>query len=190
MIRRQWKAKLILAVFGSSLFGEGVLHSVADPGVGDPSLEALSRTCPTPESLVRFLQQQMTFEEDLRLFGEMDYWQTPEEFLGRRSGDCEDYALLAQAVLQRSGVEAFVFSLYGEDNYAHAVCVFTEKGRYHVINQDRLLRLEAGSLKEVAARLYPRWTWGAVAERAGSRGRGIRFIERELQASRHLSTGA
>ena len=189
-MRKQRNFILILTFFLSGFFGEGVLHSVADPGVQTPWLETLSRTCPTPESLARFFQEQITFQEDIRLFGEVDYWQAPEEFLSRRAGDCEDYALLAQAVLRRLGFEAFVFSLYGENGYAHTVCVFTQDGRYDVINEDRLLRLEAGSLEEVATQLYPQWTWAAVAERSGTRGRGIRFIEHELKTSRHLSTGA
>ena len=168
------------------LFGEGALHSAADPGRA-PQLEALLQACPTPESLARFFQEQMTFTEDMQLFGEADYWQTPEEFLDRRAGDCEDYALLAKAALQRLGFEAFVFSLYGEDGYAHTVCVFLEQGRYHVFNQDRLLRLSAGSLREVAAQLHPHWTWGAVAEQAGTRGRGTHFLEREILRARTLS---
>lgn len=185
-----WRNGLILGIFFSSLFGEGVIHSVADPVVGDTALETLSRICPTPEALVQFFQQQMTFEEDIRLFSEVDYWQTPEEFLARRAGDCEDYALLAEAVLRNLRMEAFVFSLYGEGGYAHTVCVFVEEGRYHVINQDRLLRLKAKTLEELAEALYARWTWGAVAERAGARGRGIRFIENEVLRTRTLSTNA
>ena len=139
-------------------------------------LETIARAYPTPEQLALFLHKNVFFQEDVRLFGLADYWQDPEEFLDRRKGDCEDYALLAQAVLLHQGQEAFVFSLYGEQGYAHTVCVFVEKGCYNVINQDRVIRYHAKSLEDLATYLYPQWNWGAVAERVGHRGRAIREI--------------
>ena len=145
---------------------------------GSP-LESIARVCVTPEQVARFLHNNVVFQDDLSLFGQADYWQAPEELLVRRRGDCEDYALLARDLLSRQGVEAFVFSLYGEGGYAHTVCVFVEGGRYSVMNQDRLVRLRAGSLKELADWLYPRWRWGAVAERQGHRGRAIRVIHHQ-----------
>ena len=139
-------------------------------------LQALAHACPTPEQLALFLHKNVVFQDDIRLFGQVDYWQDPEEFLDHRKGDCEDYALLAQAVLLQQGVEAFVFSLYGEQGYAHTVCVFVENGRYNVINQDRVVRYRAKSLADLATYLHPRWVWGAIAERVGHRGRAIREI--------------
>lgn len=130
----------------------------------------------SPEAIAHFLKQKITFERDSRLFGQVDYWQDPLEFLKRGSGDCEDYALLAQVLLERQGKEAFVFSLYGSGGYAHTVCVFVDNGRYNVVNQDRLIRTQAESLEELATSLYPQWTWGAVAERVGHRGRRLQEI--------------
>ena len=143
-------------------------------------LQTLARAYPTPEQLANFLHKNVVFQDDVRLFGQVDYWQDPEELLDRREGDCEDYALLAQAVLLRQGVEAFVFSLYGEEGYAHTVCVFVDKGRYNVINQDRVVRYQARSLEDLATYLNPRWIWGAVAERMGHRGRAIREIHKSI----------
>lgn len=160
------------------------------PGAASPEqpgrLEAIAQRCSTPELLAAFLKEHVTFQEDRRLFGREDYWQEPEEFLDRSAGDCEDYALLAEAVLRGQGREAFVLSLYGEGGYAHTVCVFSEKRRYHVINQDRVVRYGARSLEELADRLYPRWTWGAVARRVGTRGQAVRRI---TPGSRPSSSG-
>ena len=140
------------------------------------TLDAIARAYPTPEQLALFLHKTVLFQDDARLFGLADYWQDPEELLDRLEGDCEDYAILAQAVLVQQGVEAFIFSLYGEQGYAHTVCVFLEKGRYNVINQDRVVRYRAKSLEDLATYLYPKWTWGAVAEKVGHRGRAVREI--------------
>ena len=140
------------------------------------TVEAVTRACPTPAVLGEFLHQHIRFSDDAVSRGVPDYWQTPEESLERGEGDCEDYALLAQEVFQRQGVEAFLFSLYGKDGYAHTVCVFLEGSFYSLMNQDRVVHLQARSLEELAGFLYRRWTWGAVAERVGSRGQAIRRI--------------
>lgn len=150
-----------------------------EPNRLDEIAERFSR----PEQLAAFLKREMTFQEDAALFGQVDYWQEPEEFLIRSAGDCEDYALFAEAILKRQGREVFVLSLYGEGGYAHTVCVFKEANRYHVLNQDSLVRYGAGSVEELAGLLCSRWVWGAVARRAGTRGQAVRKITAESRPS-------
>ncbi len=146
-----------------------------ETAASSPGLAAIARLYPTPDALGSFLEREITFREDRDLFGRSDYWQPPEEFLRRRQGDCEDYALLAQAVLKRHGKESLVFSLYGP-GYAHTVCIFRDQGLFHVLNQDKVIRCAASSLEEAASFLYPRWTWGAVARRFGRRGMAVRRV--------------
>lgn len=158
----------------------GALSFAVSPAAGSqaapaPGVQGIARLYPTPEALGSFLAREITFGEDQELFGCADYWQSPQELLQRRRGDCEDYALLAQAVLRRQGREALVLSLYGP-GYAHTVCLFREGSSYHILNQDRVIRCGASSLEEAAAFLYPRWAWGAVARRFGGRGQAIRRI--------------
>lgn len=153
--------------WSSSVMGGDVSRASTS---GPVTLETMSQTYTTPQSLTRFLREAITLITDQELFGDPDYWQAPEEFLSRRAGDCEDYALLAQAVLQRQGIEAHVFSLFGTNGYAHTVCVFREAGRWDVINQDVIQRYHAVTLAEVADQLYAQWTYGALAQRTGTRG--------------------
>lgn len=162
----------------------GIPSVSPEPNRAENPLDMLMRLCRTPDQLAQYLRRNVVFQDDALQFGLVDYWQDPEELLERRQGDCEDYALLAQAVLARLGREAFVFSLYGRAGYAHTVCVFVEDGRYSVINQDRLVWYRAGSLKELADLLYPTWDWGAVAERYGHRGRPVREIHNGVAAGR------
>ena len=145
--------------------------------LGNP-LDLVAQSYSTPEQLARFLNAHLTFQEDLSLFGQADYWQAPEEVLVRGRGDCEDYALLANDLLKRQGKETFVFSLYGPKGYAHTVCVFVEGGRYNLLNQDRLIRTRAASLEELAGKIFRDWEWGAIAERHGHRGRAVRILRR------------
>lgn len=183
-MRNGWIKGFVAVVLGVLLGLAGIAPASSEPGRAQGSVEALVRLTRSPEQLARFLRENILFREDLRQFGLVDYWQDPEELLSRRQGDCEDYALLAQAVLSRLGVPSFVLSLYGQAGYAHTVCVFEEQGRYNVINQDKVIRYRAGSLEELATRLYPRWDWGAVAERQGHRGRAVREIHNGIEAGR------
>lgn len=145
-------------------------------GAAGWTVEELAQRHATPAALAQFFHQELTFARDAELFEQVDYWQSPEEFLDRGAGDCEDYALLAQAIFQRQRREAVVLSLYGPEGYAHTVCLFAEEGRYHAINQDALLTLHAPSLEAAATALLPGWTWGGIAQRAGTRGRRVHII--------------
>src|SRR3989338_7808936 len=74
-----------------------------------PSLDQLAAAYRTPSAIAAFLRQEVRFQRDEDLFGAIDRWQYPEEFLQRRVGDCEDYALLAKELLQRNGIESYIF---------------------------------------------------------------------------------
>jgi len=174
-ISRKWAWALIICLIAT---GWAEWTASADTSAPKTTSRTLAEYYPTPEALAAYLEQALTFEEDTDLFGQVDYWQSPKEFLARGKGDCEDYALLAYTVLKRQGVEAFPFSLYGPNGFAHTVCVFVEDGRYNVINQDKVLRYEADSLEMLADLLCPTWSWGAVAERSGHRGRAVRVIQK------------
>jgi len=51
----------------------------------------------------RFFNQ-FQYREDIDLFGQPDYWQTPEEFLGLQQGDCEDFVIAKYFSLRKLGV--------------------------------------------------------------------------------------
>ena len=147
-------------------------------------LDQMASTYTTPKAVAAFLHKAFTFKQDEELFGEADRWQSPEEFVARKAGDCEDYALLARTLLRRNGIEAFVFSVFGKDEYAHTVCVFVDhRGRYNVIDVDKLRVLDVKSLESVASWLSPGWTVGAIAEQAGARGQMVTQITNAHPAS-------
>lgn len=163
---KRWLALgVLLGVFG-------LLPTAAAKEPFRASLEELVQRYQTPHDVAAFLHQHFVFRRDPELFGEAEYWQAPEEFLARQAGDCEDFALLAQTLLQRNGIEAYVFSLFGEGGYAHTVCVFKdERGGYNVIDQQRVRHYSARSLEALSSQLCPTWTFGGVMERVGTRGR-------------------
>ena len=47
---------------------------------------------------------QFKYKSDMKLWGQKDYWATPEEFIGVNSGDCEDYVVAKYFALRSLGV--------------------------------------------------------------------------------------
>ncbi len=47
---------------------------------------------------------QVPYAHDSRVWGQKDYWATPDEFLQRRMGDCEDVAIAKYFTLRKLGV--------------------------------------------------------------------------------------
>lgn len=163
-----------MRIFAFLLCAAGILTGSA--GASADLLGELAEHLTTPEEVAQFLCEEFAFQKDTALFSRSDYWQEPQEFLIRGEGDCEDYALLAQAIFTRQGKEAYLLSLFGREGYSHTVCVFRQEGRYRVINQDRLLTPQAMTLKEAATLVFPDWRWGGLSVQAGTRGRLIAEI--------------
>ena len=65
------------------------------------------RTLPDIEKLNQvntFFNRRMLFEDDILVWQVADYWATPLEFMGRGSGDCEDFTIAKYITLQMLGV--------------------------------------------------------------------------------------
>ncbi|HTL48097.1 MAG TPA: transglutaminase-like domain-containing protein [Verrucomicrobiae bacterium] len=131
----------------------------------------------SPKDLARFMRKNFRFQDDARIFRQEDYWQSPEEFWRRKTGDCEDYALFSQYVLSLQGKEAFVVSLYDITGYGHTVTLFKEDGRYNVMNEDRFYAYRSPTIEEALTRIHPLWTWAAVAVRNNTRGEMVRRLD-------------
>jgi predicted transglutaminase-like cysteine proteinase len=52
----------------------------------------------------RFFNKQLRYIEDVDLWHEVDYWETPIEALWKGAGDCEDYAIAKYFSLRHLGV--------------------------------------------------------------------------------------
>lgn len=51
-----------------------------------------------------FFNRRIQFGEDLAVWGEIDYWATPLELMGRGIGDCEDFAVAKYFSLRDLGI--------------------------------------------------------------------------------------
>jgi len=89
-----------------------------------------------------------------------DDWQSPEETIRSKSGDCEDYALLASAFLSNIGyTENYVIIVKFSGLYTrHAICVFREKnGSYSFISNKKMFRTGQKSVRSAISKYYPDW---------------------------------
>jgi hypothetical protein len=91
--------------------------------------------------------------------------QSPAEFLSRRKGDCDDYAILADYVLKRNGYVTRLIHVRVVGRIAHAVCYVTENGAYldynnrkYFLNLQRCGRTLRAIATKVADSLEANWT--------------------------------
>jgi predicted transglutaminase-like cysteine proteinase len=76
----------------------------------------------------RFFNQQLSFQDDTRIWRQTDYWATPVESLIKGAADCEDYALAKYFSLRQLGIPSeklritYVKAL--TQNQAHMVLTF------------------------------------------------------------------
>ena len=77
----------------------------------------------------RFFNQ-FSYRDDMKLWGREDYWATPEEFIGKNGGDCEDYVVAKYFVLRSLGVgDERLYLTYVKavkENRAHMVLSYFE----------------------------------------------------------------
>lgn len=52
----------------------------------------------------QFFNQRIQFNDDQRIWNQLDYWATPLETMGRRQGDCEDFSIAKYVSLLLAGV--------------------------------------------------------------------------------------
>lgn len=133
------------------------------------TIDLIAQQIKTPESLASFMSEHFRYEDDERLFGEEDYWQTPEEMLNKKIGDCEDFALFAKQILEKNGYETVIFSVYQEDK-AHAVAVFRNGNSWGIFDLDDYRSMEGSSLRDLGDKVDPKWTHLGIMRQVGNQG--------------------
>ncbi len=90
-----------------------------------------------------FFNSRIQFANDIDLWGVQDYWATPIEFLCRKAGDCEDFAIAKYFTLKAMGVAegklniTYVKSL--QYNIAHMVLTYYSEPGVEPLVLDNLI---------------------------------------------------
>jgi hypothetical protein len=112
----------------------------------------------------RFAAYFETFDYDYA-----DEVQPPDEFLSRRRGDCDDYAIVANIVLGHHGYDTRLVHVRLVGRVAHAVCQLPEARLYLDFNRRSFLSKlsrSGPSLREIAQRVADTFeaNWTSVSE--------------------------
>lgn len=111
----------------------------------------------TVEDYVSWLRKNVAYVRDEG----RDVWSTPQDTLTRRSGDCDDFTFLNAAVLRMMGFEPKTLGIRQAFRY-HAVCAFEKGGHIYWIDNDKLRKTPARSLKGFAGFLFKKYNCSCV----------------------------
>lgn len=183
-----WAISLIVVVMSLVITAEAQAHFFEGRTL---SLRDITIQLKTPEDVARYIWRNFRFESDQRTYGKDEYWASPEELLAKGSGDCEDFALFAQAILKANGIPSFLLNVYGED-FAHTVCVFKINGKYNVIDGSEVHYYESKDLKDLAAKIYPYWKKGAIVAQSSisHQGKLLTEIDRYVAGRNQMAQSA
>jgi len=139
-----------------------VAGMAAGAGASDVTLEKLvSDPKLTPK---RFANQFESFDYEYHV-----HVQAADKFLAARSGDCDDYAVLADHVLKQKGYRTRLIHVRMVGMYAHAVCYVAENKAYLDYNNRHYtvnLEKSGATLREIAEKVAEsaEANWTSVTE--------------------------
>jgi predicted transglutaminase-like cysteine proteinase len=94
-----------------------------------------------PKDISNWLIKNIEYVSDNETWNKSEYWQTPLETISKRTGDCEDFAFVAQELLNQIGIESCVIGMYYVFiEGGHAVCIFKWEGRYYILDNGSLIK--------------------------------------------------
>jgi hypothetical protein len=164
--------------FGILTIGLIFFTSIAQSQTTVLSIETLAHQISSPEALAKFMKHNFKYAPDRRLFHEDEYWQSPEEMLERRQGDCEDYALFAKAILEQNGMSASVVSVYWAAD-AHTVAVFEQNGKWGIFDLADLHYVDAATMADLAKTIRHDWHYLGIMRQEGRIGIISRKFKRD-----------
>jgi hypothetical protein len=141
------KTFIVLLVIIAAAVSLTVLPAHASQGMEDAMAGIRS-----PEDIARFFSREFTYSMTLP-----DRAHSPEETIEAMSGDCEDFAILASAMLTRMGIENQVLIVrFSGLKIAHAICIWKDRsGYYNFISNQELQRTGQRTVEGAVRKFYP-----------------------------------
>lgn len=117
-------------------------------------LENIPSSITTPQALSNWLSTEFTYRTEFP-----DRWQTPQETLSSKEGDCEDFAALVSAFLDQSKTpNNIVVVRFRQLKTGHAICAWrTGSGYYNFISGRQIYRTDKKCVEEAVEEYYPDW---------------------------------
>ena len=107
----------------------------------------------TPEDLAQWFSSKFTYAMEIP-----DRWQKAEETLSLKTGDCEDFAILSRALLDKMGIrcEIVIVEFKGLP-MAHAICAWQDAQKVNLMSNGKLYKIKADSIESAIKKVYPDW---------------------------------
>ena len=118
-------------------------------------LVGIPQTINTPEALTKWLSAEFRYRLEI-----IDEWQTPEETISSREGDCEDFAVLVSSMLTGMEIESniAIIEFSGLDS-SHAICIWKDEyGQYNFTSNKTLYRTGKENITSAIQAYYPDWS--------------------------------
>lgn len=108
----------------------------------------------TPLEVYSWINSHIRYQADATA---EDEFRPAEQTLALGYGDCDDFAVLADALLKKHGYNSKVVTVYTKTE-GHSVCVWQDsKGTYNHLSNKTYREIHAPDLKTVAADIYTDW---------------------------------
>lgn len=116
------------------------------------SLADIALRVKTPEALAGWLSSDFLYELALA-----DGWRPPEETIKLKKGDCDDFAILARAVLEELGIKSDIVVLkFRGLSIVHAICLWKDaRGNISFISNQKLFHTAEPDIRRAILKHYP-----------------------------------
>ena len=112
------------------------------------------------EDYSHWLQNNISYQKDFQ-----ENWESPQETLKKKYGDCKSYAFLNAAILKVMGFQPRILALARPAGAGgHAVCVFQKDGYYLWFDNSRLKKTCAQDLKTLEKEIAKEHSFSSVYE--------------------------
>lgn len=117
-------------------------------------LDQMPSSVKTPEALAEWLASEFKYRLEFP-----DKWQSPDETILSKQGDCEDFAVLTSACLNRMGIANNILIVKFKNlGTSHAVCAWKDDaGSYNFISNRSLKQTHKKTLEAAIEKYYPDW---------------------------------
>ena len=116
----------------------------------------------TPEQLSSWMQNNLVYQQEVLT----DNWKLPQQTILDEGGDCEDFAILTQAVLSDLKIESqLIYIRYSLLESRHVICIYeTFGGTYNVFDNQYLYKTPYKTRREILNQLYPKWRSSGICD--------------------------
>ena len=130
------------------------------------TVDQLVKKYKTVDRICKWIESNIEYKSDSEVWGVGDYWQTAEETLRLKTGDCEDFAILAYECLKSLGIEAKLIDIK-TNKRGHVICVFKRGGLWSYFSSGGLKDYRTENYRDLLRYAAAGWIFYAEVDTKG-----------------------